>query len=122
MSFPSRSSGGTDGLLPQHLKDLIGPAAEDGAESVLNGLTALITLILEGGTLAAACSLLFDLRRKWWHSSNCRGRLASKCACLHASNSIPGILASYQLGFEIRSGVEAAVHATRVYLHNLTSN
>ena len=33
MSFPSGSSEGTDGLLPQHLKDLIGPAAENGAVS-----------------------------------------------------------------------------------------
>ena len=36
MSFPSSSSGGTDGSLPQHLKDLIGPEAEDEVESVLN--------------------------------------------------------------------------------------
>ena len=33
MLFPSGSSEGTDGLLPQHLKDLIGPAAENGAVS-----------------------------------------------------------------------------------------
>ena len=31
-------------------------------------------------------------------------------------------LAPQQLGFGISSGVEAAVHATRIYLHNLPSN
>ena len=62
MSFPSSSSGRTDGLLTQHLKDLIRPAAEDGAESVLNALTALITPILECRTPTAVCSLLFSAK------------------------------------------------------------
>ena len=51
-----------DGLLPQHLKDLIGPAAEEGALSVLNALTALTTLILEGRTPAPICPLLFGAK------------------------------------------------------------
>ena len=132
MLFPSGSSGGTDGLLPQHLKDLIGPAAEDGAVSVLNALTALITLILEGRTPVAVRSLLFGAKltaltkengglRPIAVGSTIR-RLASKCACLHALNTIPDILAPHQLGFGISSGVEAAVHATRINLHNLPSN
>ena len=32
------------------------------------------------------------------------------------------ILAPYELGFRIPGGVEAAVHATRMYLHNLPFN
>ena len=132
MSFPSSSIGGTDGLLPQHLKELIGPAAEDGAVSVLNVSTALITLILEGRTSAAACSLLLGAKLTALMKKNggirpisvrCTiTRLASECACLHAINTIPGILTPYQLGFGIPGGVEAGVHATRMYLHNLPFN
>ena len=59
MSFPNGSSGGIDGLSPQHLKDLIGPAAEEGATNLLNALTALITLILEGRTPASIRPLFF---------------------------------------------------------------
>ena len=49
-------------------------------------------------------------------------RLISKCACLHALASIPDLLAPYQLGFGIAAGVEAAIHASRVYLAHLPSN
>ena len=34
-SFPNGSSCGSDGLLPQHLKDLLGPTAGDGGGSLL---------------------------------------------------------------------------------------
>ena len=63
MSFPSGSSRGTDGLLPQHLKDLIGPAAEVGAVSVFNVLTALITFILEHLQQYMVCCLVLNLQR-----------------------------------------------------------
>lgn len=109
VSFPSSSSGGTNGLLPQHLKDLIRPAAEDGAVSVLNVLTSLITLILGGRTPAAVRSLLFGAKLTAFtkESSGIRPiavrsairRLASKCAFLRALNTIPDILAPHQLGF-----------------------
>ena len=49
-------------------------------------------------------------------------RLASKCACLHALNSVPDILSPYQLGFRVSGGAEAAVHASRVYLNHLPSH
>ena len=39
-------------------------------------------------------------------------RLASKCACLHSIDTIPQLLAPYQLGFEIAGDVEAAVHVS----------
>ena len=98
----------------------------------MNALTALITLILEGRTPVAVCSLLFSAKLTALTKENgglCPiavgstiRRLASKCACLHALNTIPDILAPHQLGFGIPSGVEAAMHATRIYLHNLPSN
>ena len=46
-------------------------------------------------------------------------RLAAKCAGLHAPSIIPDILAPRQFGFGVSQGVEAAVHAARIYLQNL---
>ena len=46
-------------------------------------------------------------------------RLTSKCACLHALESIPELLAPHQLGFGVPGGVEAAVHASHVFLEHL---
>ena len=45
--------------------------------------------------------------------------LSSKCACLHALESIPNLLAPHQLGFGITAGAEAAIHAGRVYIDHL---
>ena len=50
MSFPAGSAGGPDGLRPQHLKDLIGPSANEGGAIPLRALTSLVTLILKGKT------------------------------------------------------------------------
>ena len=92
----------------------------------------IITLILEGRTPKSICPLLFGatlipLRKK---SGGIRPiaigctirRLASKCAVLHALNSVPHLLAPHQLGFGVQGGTEAAVHACRVYLNHLPPN
>ena len=131
-SIPNGSGGGPDGLLPQHLKDLTGPTAGDGGVLLLKALTALVALVLEGRTPEAIRPLFFGasltaLRKK---SGGIRPiavgctirRLASKCACHHALNSIPQLLSPYQMGFGISGGAEAAVHAGRVYLNHLSSN
>ena len=99
MSFPNGSSGGADGLLLQHLKVIIGPAAEDGALSVLNALTALITMILEGKTPAPIQPLFFGAKLTALKKESGRirpiavggtiSRLVSKCACLHALTQGP---------------------------------
>jgi hypothetical protein len=47
-SFLKGSSGGSDGLLPQHFKDLTGPSAGDGGVALLRTLVGLTILILEG--------------------------------------------------------------------------
>ena len=43
-SFPNGSAGGSDGLRPQHLKDLIGPSANEGGVVLLRALTSLVSL------------------------------------------------------------------------------
>ena len=126
-SFPKGSSSGSDGLLPQHLKDLTSPSAGDGGTSLLSALVGLTTLILEGRTSNPICPLFFGANSTTL-KKKCGGirpiavgctlrRLATKCDSLHALEKIPQLLAPHQLGFGISRGVEAAVHATRVYLN-----
>ena len=49
-SFPNRLAEGTDGLRPQHLKDLISASAGRGGKEFLRALTAFVNLVLEGKT------------------------------------------------------------------------
>ena len=49
-SFPNDSAGGPDGLRPQHLKKLVGPATSGGGHSLLSALASFVTLILAGRT------------------------------------------------------------------------
>ena len=59
MSFPNGSSGGKDGLLSQHLKDLTGPSAGDGVVQLMKALEGLISLILKGRTPSEIRPILF---------------------------------------------------------------
>ena len=97
--------------------------------SLLSSLVDLLTLILEGKTPQAIRPLLFgaNLTALTKKSGGIRPiavgftvrRLASKCACLYAMESIPHLLSPYQLGFGVSGGAEAAVHAARMYLNHL---
>ena len=49
-SFPNGSGGGSDSLLPQHLKDLTSTSTGDGGASLLSALVSFVTLVLEGKT------------------------------------------------------------------------
>ena len=41
---------------------------------------------------------------------------------MHVVKVLPGLLAPHQLGFRVSHGVEAAVHAARIFLRDLQSN
>ena len=97
--------------------------------SLLSSLADLLTLTLEGRTPPAIRPLFFGanltaLRKK---SGGIRPiavgstirRLALKCACLYALESIPHLLSPHQLGFGVPGGAEAANHASRIYLNHL---
>ena len=45
--------------------------------------------------------------------------VAAKCAGACVKEAMGAILAPHQLGFGIPSGAEVAVHASRIFLHNL---
>ena len=47
-SFPMGSSGGPDGLRPQHLNDLISFSAGDAADETIRALTSLANLVVHG--------------------------------------------------------------------------
>ena len=128
-SFSCGSGAGIDGLLPQHLKDLTDRSAGDGGVALLSALVDFVNLILEGKTPPAVRPIFFGASLT--ALTNKSGdicpiavgctlrRLASKCACQNALKTIPPILTPHQVGFGIAGGVEAAVHASRVYLTHL---
>ena len=129
MLFPNGSSGRCDSLLSQHLKNLTSPSAGDGGVLLMKALEGLITLILEGRIPREIKPILFGaslipLKKK--SGGICLiavgcifRRLASKCTVIHALGFIPQLLVPHQLGFGVLGGVQAAVHACRVYLNHL---
>ena len=46
MSFPAGSVGGSDGLRPQHLKELI--SCRESGQDILTDLTAFVNMVLAG--------------------------------------------------------------------------
>lgn len=128
-SLTALATSGPDGLRPQHLKDLTGSTSREGGQLLVKALVSLVTLILVGRTLSSIHPHFFGaslvaLRKKD------RGicpiavrctlrRLVAKCAAFHAILEMPELLAPQQLGFRVHRGVEAALHATQIYLHSL---
>ena len=132
ISLPNDSAGGPDGLRPQHLKDLIGPSANEGGVVLLRALTSLVSLILKGKTPSQIQPFFFGaslvaLKKKDGGvrpiAVGCTlRRLAAKCASHHALKELADLLSSRQLGYGVPWGVEAAVHATRKYIKDLQSD
>ena len=58
-SFLNGSSGGPDGLRPQHLNDLISTSAERGDRELLRTLTSFVNLVLGGKTPPSARPFFF---------------------------------------------------------------
>ena len=129
-SFPPGSSGGPDGLRPQHLLDLI-KCAESGGELVAS-ITAFVNLLLRGGCNPQVVPHLFGgnllaLEKK---SGGVRPiavgftwrRLAAKCANSFASAKLRQMFSPIQLGVGVKGGCEAAVHSTRRFLLSMPDN
>ena len=129
-SFPPGSSGGPDGLRPQHIAELI--ACPDIGVELLKAITNLTNLLLSGSCPPSVRPFLFGgklfaLRKKsgglrpiaigyYWR------RLASKCANAFGIKKVASILFPHQIGVGIPGGCEAAIHATRRFLSNLPQN
>jgi len=115
-SFPAGSSGGPDGIRPQHLRDLI--TNKETGLPLVTALTALVNLLMNGNCPPSVTSFLFGgrliaLQKK---SGGIRPiaigytwrRLAAKCANKHALTKLAGSLAPAQLGVGTPGGCEAS--------------
>ena len=114
-------------LPPHHLKDMVGTV--EGGPQLLRALTSFTNLILEGKILPIVWSyffraLLIALEKKDGGvrpiAVGCTlRRLVAKCARNRIMQAMAELLGPKQLGYGIPREVEAAVHATCIYLHNL---
>lgn len=128
-SFPSGSSGGPDGLRPQHLKDM---TEKQVGGSLLASLTNFVNLILAGKVPVwvrphlFGASLLAFAKKDGGVRPIAVGvtlrRLAAKVACNTATEDCLAYLKPRQLGVGVKGGAEALVHGARRYLDNLPAD
>ena len=128
-SFPNSSSGGPDGLKPRHLKDIIHPSAGGGSQVLLTAMASFIKLVLEGRTPPPVRMFFFGANLTAL-TKKCGGirpiavgctlrRLAAKVISNKVKDQMSSLLAPRQLGFGVKGGAEAAVHAARMYVQDL---
>lgn len=121
--LPAGSSGGPDGLRPQHLKDL---GANGWGPKIYTPLTAVVNIILAGKVPQEIRPILFGasliaLEKK------CGGirpiavgctlrRIAARLACAAVMEGVGSLLRPHQLGFGTPGGAEIIVHSTRRFI------
>ena len=126
-TFPPGSTGGPDGISPQHLKDMLIAEGDTGPLHV--ELCSFVNVLLNGETPDEVNQVIYGgrliaLEKKdggvrpitvgyTWR------RLAAKCANSYVIDKIASYLVPLQLGVGIPGGCEAAVHATRRYTDRL---
>jgi len=126
-TFPPGSTGGPDGISPQHLKDMLIAEGDIGPLHV--ELCSFVNVLLNGETPDEVNQVIYGgrliaLEKKdggvrpitvgyTWR------RLAAKCANSYVIDKIASYLVPLQLGVGIPGGCEAAVHATRRYTDRL---
>ena len=129
-SFHKGSAGGPDGLLPQHLQDLTSPSAEAGGQRLLFSLTSFINFVLHGNVPPTICEVFFGASltvlskkdggiRPIAVGGTIR-RLIAKIATRSILAETSDRLYPLQLGLGVSKGSEAAVHAARHFLENLS--
>ena len=128
-SFPHSSAGGLDGLRPQDLQDMLGPSVGAAATGLADTLTKLATIMLRSKITPAVCPTLYGaaltaLRKKDGGIrpitvGNVLRRLAGKIVSHRVMSVMGALVGPAQLGYGIRGGCEAAVHATRTFLEEL---
>lgn len=128
LSFPSGSSSGIDGFSPQHLKDLIHPLTGESGNTLLIKITSLCNHMLAGKVPPEITKILYGA--KLHALSKKEGgirpiaigsvfrRLVSKLCCKFLNEDLGNYFRPLQLGFGSKGGAEAAVHATRTFIHD----
>ena len=131
-SFPAGSAAGPDGLRPQHLKDLLSGKSGLGSNLLSQALTRFVNFVLKGEIREDARPFFFGASlvalskpgggvRPIAVGYTLR-RLVAKCASLPIREAMGNLLSPLQLGYGTPGGVEAAVHAARIYLQNMPPN
>ena len=129
-SFPAGSSGGIDGLRPQHLKDMISVQNGDASEKLVARLTEFTNLCLSGkvprtirpifcGATLCALNKKDGGIRPIAVGCTLR-RLVAKIAFKSVQEKIASKMTPVQLGFGVKHGTEAAAHAARRFLESMT--
>jgi len=118
------SSGGPDGLTPQHITDLLSGATDDSFQQVL---VDFVNLLLAGSIDKEVSAIVFGGRLLALSKKDGRvrpitvgytlRRLAAKCANNHVIERRSKALQPQQLGVCVAGGAEAAVHAVRWSCH-----
>ena len=126
-SFASGSAAGPNRVTPQILKDLISQRGE-ASQPFLSSLTSFINIVLAGKVPALIRPFVFGVNL-FAMSKKTGGvrpiavgkvfrRLASKCGGRAYSTARKDSYGARQLGYGTPRGAEAAVHATRMYIHD----
>ena len=128
-SFPNGSAGGPDGLRPQHVKDMTN-SFEDGGHSLFLAFSSFIGLVLAGKTPPSVRPSFFGanlipLQKK---DGGVRPiavgctlyRLVAKVASSKVKEEMATLLAPKQLGYVVKSGIEAAIHSAHLFLNNIS--
>lgn len=124
--FPISSSSGVDGLRPRHLKDLTSYTCGESASKLLKSIISLTDLakagkickdilpIFYGASLIAFDKKKTDVRPIavgiTWR------RLSGKIVCCHIKEHLAEVLAPIQIGFGVKGGAEALIHAVRCFV------
>ena len=124
-TFPQGSSGGQDGLCPQHLKDM---TERQVGGTLIVALTNLVNFILAGKAPVwlrpyfFGASLIAFGKKDGGLRPIAVGltlrRLVAKVACRIASAECIAYLKPRQLGAGVKAGAEALAHGARHYLDN----
>jgi hypothetical protein len=126
-SFPAGSSGGPDGLRPQHLLDLV--RCRESGSNLLTSLTGFVNMVLSGSCPSQIIPLFFGARLIALNKKSggvrpiavgcVLRRLIAKCAVSFSVSKLVSYFSPRQLGVGIPGGCEAAVHAARRFLSTL---
>ncbi|CAL8107905.1 unnamed protein product [Orchesella dallaii] len=125
-SFQNGSSGGVDGLSPQHLKDLTSTCNGVAGEELIKALTKLSNFMLEGkvnddfiSTFYGASLIALNKKDGGLRpiAIGCTlRRLVSKLRCQVMGENLVDEFIPHQVGFKVKGGAEAVVHAVRTYV------
>ena len=127
-SFHNGSAGGPDKLRPQHLKDLLQATDQDNSP-FFSSLMSFSSLVLDGGVPPDFRPHFFGASLVALEKSGggirpiavgwTLRRLIARIAGYLVVDDLAELFTPRQLGYGIRGGAEAIVHAGRKFLHNM---